>query len=647
MVLNILLSLGLIAGIVFLGKKYVYDGSVEDHASDGINVDGSIDTIDVKYLVKEVSETFSRTLRRRFEDDNLSREEFKKRNRKTANLRAALTKASYGDKNSKRIVKSNIKDLLYNKKYGINEYSINNIIAFNNPDKLTSIDKFQILFYLYKRAKGDDGFSAMMQEYELYKPVKGKDGIDHYRVTKEMIDIVYRDVIAGGSGIVEDYRLEFTDKIEILAQRIYEKYIGFGVVDLLYESPIDEIDVGVSGIPDGSFTVKTKVKNLPYSYESIWIVYKGLDIHLECLSFETQNELVRVCNNVYKYEAPYVLSRQEGKIVATMIDGSRIVVTRPPTSESYTFFLRKYDTTPSLMPKDLIRQEKAALPICMMHWLIKGECTSGVTGAMGSGKSTLMKALVRYIEETYNIRVQEVSPELNLRFTYPERNIVALVGTQDILNIIKKMNGGVTLIGEIAESIQSSFMVQSDSVASYFTMFTHHANTTEELVEAIADDLIKEGLYINKNDAIKKVAKVVDIDCHVEKIKGDRHIKHITEIVPVETSPYPSSSMDGERLPNKTMEDAIEYFHRSTNPKLHDERELIRHEYIIDENGREVGGIFKLVQLPTEQTIKDIRSHLNYQEDLRFTRDLDMMVRYDAGEKNEEMDKWIAEVLSY
>ena len=77
------------------------------------------------------------------------------------------------------------------------------------------------------------------------------------------------------------------------------------------------------------------------NYESIWLFY-GKSIKLDFIGFESESELKRVCQIIYRYNRGGQLSEATGYRVNEMKDGSRILVVRPPFSESWAFFVRKF-----------------------------------------------------------------------------------------------------------------------------------------------------------------------------------------------------------------------------------------------------------------------------------------------------------------
>src|SRR5690606_37783368 len=157
----------------------------------------------------------------------------------------------------------------------------------------------------------------------------------------------------------------------------------------------------------------------------------------------------------------------------------------------------------------------------------------------GTGKTTLLMSIVRFINQTFTLRIQEMAFELHLRKLYPKRNIVSFretdtVSCQEGLDLQKKTDGAVNILGEVATAPVASWMIQMAQVASLFSIFTHHATTSSDLVLALRNNLLQTGVFSNEKVAEKQVADVVNFDVHLYKdISGHRYIQRITEIRPV------------------------------------------------------------------------------------------------------------------
>ena len=542
----------------------------------------------INFITSEVAEEFATALKVNLKEQNLTRRELEAREAAKQELRQSLKESAYGNPTAKQYIKNFIKDIVRGKKIGINEETIDFVMDFNNPRNLSNRDKFEIMLHFYMKEFDDLGFSKIIEDYEWLNPKVDEDGDFSYKVTKEDLDEAFDDFLLSIEGIT------YEDKLEIISERVFSEYKGFGAVDILFDNTIDEIDCGVSGIPLGRFDIKhLDMQNTSYSYDAIWVMVHGINLHLSFLSLGSQDELVRICSNVYKFNAPYCLSRRKPYVVSTMKDGSRVVVIRPPMGEGWVFFVRKFDSMPSLAPEVVLSDEGNEIPLTLLKWLIKGYTNIAITGMQGTGKTTLLKTLISYFPKAINIRVQELEFESNLRYTYPDRNIMTMqetdsVTAQEGLDLQKKTNGSANILGEVATSQAASWLIQTSKVASLFAMFTHHAKTTEDLIIAIRNNLldVNGGAgFQNEKAAEDMVARAINIDVHMENIRGHRFMSRITEIIPINDRRYPSELPVNENLSlnDKLALDTIENQRRITDRALFTTKDLV-----VFENGRYV-----------------------------------------------------------
>jgi pilus assembly protein CpaF len=557
-----------------------------------------------------VKDAFNDILKTNLYDMNITREEFKKRVHHRNQLRKALKTCTYGDINSKNYIRDFIKDILV-KSYHINEDNINRIIRFDNPEHLTIQDKFEILLYHYKKLHGFRALEALITGNHLDRPVMSPEGIC-YKVTESDIEKIYA---------AKQLLHSFEDKLNIIAQRIFQLYKGYGVIDEIRDMRIDGVSGGVSGIPstfheevDLSVGLSI-VSSLPSSYDSIWVFYKGKTIHLSFLSFGSEAELIRVCKNIYRYNYPGQLSESNGYKVNEMKDGSRVVVVRPPFAESWAFFVRKFDSIEKAEPEELITDEGKEIPIEMIKWLIKGCRVTAITGSQGTGKTTLLMAIIKYISPAFTLRIQELAFELHLRKIYPERNILTFretptISGQEGLDLQKKTDGTVNILGEVATAPVSAWMLQMAQVASLFTLFTHHAKSTDNLVKALRNNLLQTGAFSNEKIAEQQVADVINFDIHLAKdIAGHRYIERITEIIPVESEEYPQlTAKGGEVLNSEFLNAAREFFVRMTDRKIFETRDIVVWD----------NGVYKAVSMPSKRQMVSIARNLTAHEQEEF-----------------------------
>ena len=578
-------------------------------------VETTIDVDDKTYTIEKMIEFVKKRLdeitKINLYDIGLSEEELKRRKNKKYELKKALKGCTYGDVNDKKYVKELIFDLL-EKEYGVTESNISKAIPFDIPSLLTAQDKFDILIHAYKKEFAYEALTELIKKYNLaeLKYLEGETK-PSYVITEHEIEEIYEK---------ENIVLTFSDKLAIVVQRIYQHYKGYSSIDEIRDMNIDGVSGGVSGLPesflsqvaqiDGDYLNQVSEHKVPRACDSIWIFFQGKSIRLAFLSFGTEAELKRVCQNIYKYNNPGQLSDTNGYKINEMKDGSRVVVVRPSFSETWAFFVRKFDVKRATL-EQLVVDEGKEEAIELLKFLVKGARIVSITGEQGSGKTTLLMGMIENIYETMNIRVQETAFELHLRKIYPTRNILTFretdtISGQEGLDVQKKTDGSVNIIGEVATDPVASWMIQAAQVASKFTLFTHHAKTFPDLVTALRNSMLRTGVFNDEKTAEEQVVQVLNFDVHqVKDFRGKRYIERITECIPVEDkNEYTYDHRKEKTLEgkfDKFFDNATHYFTKSTDKKLYTYRNIL--EYI--------DGEYVITNPISNENIKEMRNNMD------------------------------------
>ena len=383
---------------------------------------------------------------------------------------------------------------------------------------------------------------------------------------------------------------------------------------------IDGISGGLSGLPesflsqvaqtDGDYLGQIVEHKVPRACDSIWIMFRGKSIRLAFLSFGTEAELKRVCQNIYKFNNPGQLSDTNGYKINEMKDGSRVVVVRPSMSETWAFFVRKFDVKRATL-EQIVKFPGKDETIDLLKYLVKGARIISLTGEQGCGKTTMLMAMIENIYETMNLRITETAFELHLRKIYPTRNILSMRETETIsgqacLDVQKKTDGSVNIIGEVATDPVASWMIQSAQVASKFTLFTHHAKTFPDLVTALRNSMLRAGVFKDERTAEEQVVQVLNFDIHLVKdFRGRRYIERITECIPVEerneyTFDYRKEKTTEKKI-EKFMDNATMFFTKTTNRELYQYRNILEYH----------DGTYVLTNPISEENIKAMLNNMD------------------------------------
>ena len=204
------------------------------HKKKTAEVEVEVDVDDKTYTIEKMIEFVKRRLdeitKINLYDIGLSEEELKRRKNKKYELKKALKGCTYGDVNDKKYVKELIYDIL-EKEYGVTESNISKAISFDIPSLLTAQDKFDILIYTYKKEFGYEALTELIKKYNLatLKYVEGETK-PSYVITSNEIEEIYEK---------ENIVLSFSDKLEVVVQRIYQHYKGYSSIDEVRDMNID------------------------------------------------------------------------------------------------------------------------------------------------------------------------------------------------------------------------------------------------------------------------------------------------------------------------------------------------------------------------------------------------------------------------
>ena len=623
-ILLILLLLAFVAGFFYYRvKKSGTDQIVED------SLTREKTTYSLTTMQNYIKKQFDEITRMNLYDLALSEEEFERRKNVKYELKKALKGAGYADANDKKYVKSLMFDLLKND-YKVNNFNINHAIPFNNFNELTSQDKFEILMHIYKKTYKAEALTKIIIKYALdYPKYEFDETVPSYVITAREIDDIFTNEVSTET-------LSFEDKLEIVVQRIYQEYKGYSVVDDIRDMNIDGESGGVSGIPPSfldqltdmdDYLTQMNESKIPMSYDSVWIFYKGKAMYLSFLSFGSEAELKRVCQNIYKYNNPGQLSESVGYKINEMKDGSRVVVLRPNFSESWAFFVRKFAPPTLISPEQLLIHKNKEKVVELLKYLIRGARVTAITGEQGCGKTTLLMAIMKYLYPTITIRVQETAFELHLRKIYPHHNILSLretdtISGQEGLDVQKKTDGGVNILGEVSTDPVAAWMIQMAQVASKFTLFTHHAKTFPNLITSLRNSLLKIGMFSSEQVAEVQVVQVINFDIHLKRaVDGTRYIERITECIPLEptynyNNDYRKVKDINQKL-DKFMDNAVEYFQHMTQSKNYTYRNIVEF----------VDGEYVFKNPISEENIRAMRDNMSAEDIKAFDEFVDMAWR--------------------
>lgn len=573
-VMQVLICLAImIAFVCGLAFKYIHD---QGKRLDVIAEDTLTHSVVVDKVVKRLADLMKEDTFKGKDDV-----EFQAIYRRRLRLEEAMTNCVYGIDKDKIIVKELITSILQEmfptiedlyQVYPLNGYAIEPHWQFEIlMERLYATYKKGALAYLIKKYHWDETRHNI------------EDGtVPSYNISVEELQEAF------DAEIVEP--LSFREALSVVSTLIYEEYKGFGCVDTLRTMNIDGFNIGTSGS-----IMQTNLDEDALDWRaprSVWIYFQGKYIHAQFLTFNTEEEVRRVVQLIARYNNPGPLTEKRGYLVSTMYDKSRVLALRPPVSEYWAVFVRKFvlssHTLEALIDpiiRDAATNEplldengevkhlytNAQLALQLIKLLMRGQVTTAFTGRQGSGKTTMMVAAISQVDARFNIRVLEMAPEMYLREIYPQRNILSAAETPtvtaaEIQDAFKKSDAALSIVGEVATDIIAARMIQMGQVASIFTIFSHHANRTVDLVHALTNSVVSaSGGTATPATVEPQVIDVIKVDAHLDyDVEGHRYIERVTEIIRLDSVPYPDQE-PGESNEDYKIRLDKEYYTRRTD----------------------------------------------------------------------------------
>ena len=535
-----------------------------------------------RVTIEALGELVSQELSELVRDDDLmltSDKHFEALSYKKRTLAKALDECIYGVEKSKNVVLSHIRWIIERELPEVQDCL--EVVDFNDLYYIDPNIQWEVLIYMVKKKHKNDCMNYLCEKYELSVE---KD------VPNEITGGTNKRCLFDSNFLVEVLEkemgkatLDYNDMLNIITILVYRSRYGFGVVDTLRGLDIDGFNFGTSGsiryVIDGMYNVPYRTTN------SVWVQLKAKWIHFSFLDFGKEEEMKRVINQLVTWGTTAPMTEKTPYKVNDAYDGARVTAVRPGAGECWACFVRKFSS--GLYSKEKLLNKKTVhnweLVSDLIYYLMRAEQTVPFTGQQNTGKTYMMKAAMADITMV-NIRILEMSFELAIRELYPWKNVVTVkptdyVTSSQLQDLLKKTDGYLSMVGEVAEDIVAARMIQFCLIASAFTIFSHHAKTDVDLVNGLANSLVACGEYENHDVAMSTVLDAIKHNVHLDFVKGERVVEHISEIVKLnEIEPYPELSKSGsvEEALDQLAKIQREYYTRSTDRVRFSSREIIK-----------------------------------------------------------------------
>jgi pilus assembly protein CpaF len=320
--------------------------------------------------------------------------------------------------------------------------------------------------------------------------------------------------------LIEEYGVEITDmSLDDAVENMYSYMWGLGPLeDIYYDPQINEIQVN--------------------SYNQVYII-RDLKTEQTDIHFEDDEHIRNIIQRMVMHDRGVSLNESNSTIESMRRDGTRITATCPPVSENTTLVLRK-QLVKILTLEDLIRSKTLDEKTWnLLTKLVKGRANILLSGGVGSGKTSLMRALFSITHPKARTLVLENDRELFLHKHFPERNIIefeehpeAGASLSTLFRTLLRYSPNIIIVGEFRGAGEAREAIRACERGHHGSMATAHFSSPKEAIEGTGRLLLEEGLNIPASAATLMVAGAYNVVIQMfgDTTRGIIKVDSVTEV---------------------------------------------------------------------------------------------------------------------
>ena len=225
---------------------------------------------------------------------------------------------------------------------------------------------------------------------------------------------------------------------------------------------------------------------------------------------------------------------------ARLLDGSRVNAIIPPLAlDGPCLSIRRFGR--HVITQDEMLQYRTTMP-AMLRFLaacVQAKTTVLISGGTGSGKTTMLNALSRFIPEEERIVTIEDTAELQLQQRHvvkfetrpPNINKEGGINQRQLLRTALRMRPDRIIVGE-CRGAEALDMLQAMNTGVDGSMSTVHANTPRDAFSRLETMVMMADIEIPARVILQQLASAIKLVVQVSRLQdGTRKILSIAEVV--------------------------------------------------------------------------------------------------------------------
>lgn len=350
-----------------------------------------------------------------------------------------------------------------------------------------------------------------------------RDGIDLKALARMKAEEAKNEVQSAVEEIARFRNLDVTPaELSSIARECTNDMLGFGPLEELLERD-DIADIMING-PDTTYIeVSGKIERSKIKFRD--------NQHLTTIA----QRIVGAIGRRVDESSPICDAR--------LPDGSRVNVIIPPLAvDGACMTIRKFKK--DKLTLDKLLEFGAMTPSAAKLIMAIGRCRVNVlvSGGTGSGKTTMLNCVTRYIEAGERIITCEDACELQLQQPHVVRletrpaNLegVGEITMRDLVKNCLRMRPERIIVGEV-RGPEAFDLLQAMNTGHDGSMGTVHANNPREAITRMENMIAMGGLNLPQAAVREQIAAAVNVIIQVQRLRdGSRKVTHISEITGME-----------------------------------------------------------------------------------------------------------------
>ena len=277
------------------------------------------------------------------------------------------------------------------------------------------------------------------------------------------------------------------------------------------------------------------------THAQVFVERRGM-LELTRVKFKDDRHLLRIINKIVSTIGRRV-DESQPLVDARLLDGSRVNVVIPPIAvDGPLVSIRKFSKMPFTMEKLIANQALTQEMAEILQGVVECRLNVLISGGTGSGKTTMLNAMSRYIGSRERIATIEDAAELQLQQDHVVRletrppNIEGQgeIRMRELLKNSLRMRPDRIIVGEVRGG-EAFDMLQAMNTGHDGSMTTVHANSPRDSMTRVEQMVGMAEMDLPTRTIRMQIASALHLVVQVSRLSdGGRRVVSITEITGIE-----------------------------------------------------------------------------------------------------------------